>query len=224
MDEVDTTVGEGPLIAAPESNGLLPVRRDGTRERILDAALAVLRDVGHGGFSVQKVAREAGVYQGNITYYWPRRQDLVRALAVRLIEDYRTTYLARFALEGSGQEGRGRAFIRWMVEDAVTQDRVRLMPELWSMANADPQIAADVARCSDEVVDALLDALGVTADRPCVGAVRIAVRVAGAAAQGLTVIHGHRGAQDAVTVEVMDALITLHTDALARALATCDDR
>ena len=50
---------------------------EGTRERILEAALVVLRDVGHGQFSVQKVAREAGVFQVNITYYWPRRRDLV---------------------------------------------------------------------------------------------------------------------------------------------------
>ena len=68
----------------------------GARERVLEAALVVLRDVGYGQFSVQKVAREAGVYQGNITYYWPRRRDLVLALAVRIVDDYRAAFVAGF--------------------------------------------------------------------------------------------------------------------------------
>jgi AcrR family transcriptional regulator len=86
---------------------------DGTRERILEAALAVLRNVGHGQFSVQKVARQAGVYQGNITYYWPRRRDLVLALAVRVVEDFRRAFVGRFAsdrceLGRLGRHGRAR--------------------------------------------------------------------------------------------------------------------
>jgi AcrR family transcriptional regulator len=85
---------------------------EGTRERILEAALVVLRDVGHGQFSVQKVAREAGVYQGNITYYWPRRRDLVLALAVRVVEEYRRTLLARSTSCGGGRVTRACEVLR----------------------------------------------------------------------------------------------------------------
>jgi AcrR family transcriptional regulator len=64
---------------------------------VLYAGVEVLRTVGHGQFSVQKVARAAGVYQGNVTYYWPRRRDLVLALAVRIVEDYLRTFEERAA-------------------------------------------------------------------------------------------------------------------------------
>jgi AcrR family transcriptional regulator len=94
---------------------------EGTRERILEAALVVLRDVGHGQFSVQKVAREAGVYQGNITYYWPRRRDLVLALAVRVVDDYRRTLLARCTPVEEASDSRAEVLVQRLIDDAVTE-------------------------------------------------------------------------------------------------------
>jgi AcrR family transcriptional regulator len=189
----------------------------------LDAALIVLRDVGHGRFSVQKVAREAGVYQGNITYYWPRRRDLVLALALHVVEDYRRSFLARFRPEDSDPSDIAVEFVRWMVEDATSEERVRLLPELWSMANADPEIAREVTRCYEDVTDALLDAIGAPIGRPCSAQVRRALSLAGTAAQGLTAIHGHRDSSDPVLADVRAAFVELHAPAIGQALGACVD-
>ena len=202
----------------------VPSRGDGTRERVLDAALEVLREVGYGGFSVQKVARSAGVYQGNITYYWPRRRDLVRAVAGRVIDEYRRTFLAGVDLSTRGAADLASATLRWMVVDAVTVERVRLMPEVWSMANADPQVAEEVTRCADEVTDVLAELLGAPAGAPHGAAVRRALRAAGAAALGLTAVHGHRSADDPVLAELIDDVVALHAPALTRALDATTDR
>ncbi len=212
-------------VAVPGLDLVPPARGDGTRERVLDAAVAVLREVGYGGFSVQKVARSAGVYQGNITYYWPRRLDLVRAVAARIIDSYRRSFLAGCeALNGSlTPEQRADAFVRWIMQDAVTEDRVRLLPELWSMANADETVASAVVRCADEVTEELMALLGVPEDRPCTGEVRRALRVVGVAAQGLTAVHGQRPSDDAGLRELIDALIALHVPGLAHAFASCQD-
>ena len=192
---------------------------EGTRERILDAAIGVLRDVGHGQFSVQKVARAAGVYQGNITYYWPRRRDLVLALAVRVVEEYRRTFLAHCTPEEQARGSDAAVLVQRMVDDAVSGDRVRLLPELWSLANADPEVARLVSATYDDITDALLEALGVPDGHPAQGGVRRALLAAGMAVQGLTAVHGHRAADDPLLATAREVLAAVHVPLLADALA-----
>lgn len=194
---------------------------EGTQERIIEAAVTVLRAVGHGHFSVQKVAREAGVYQGNITYYWPRRRDLERALAVRVVEGYRRTFLSRVAALDDPPEGLAVAILRELVSDALSEDRIRLLPELWSMANGDPDIARVVTETFDALEQAFLVVLGVSPDDACADEVRRSLALAGAAAQGLTAIRGHRRAVDTTVEELARSLVDLHAPALQRALDRC---
>ena len=219
-------MGEDELLLAPvELATSEVVVRDDTRERILDAALAVLRDVGHGQFSVQKVARQAGVYQGNITYYWPRRRDLVQALAVRVVDDYRRTFLVGVGAgiaSGASPADRAGALVRAMVADAVAPERVRLLPELWSIANADPEVARAVTSCYEQLTELVLVMLGAGPDRPCSEEVRRILFLLGVAVQGLTAVHGHRGQGDPVLSAVTEAVVGLHTPLLAAALACCD--
>ena len=203
-------------VSAPSVEAGAP--SDDTRERILEAAVEVIREVGYGNFSVQKVARRAGVYQGNITYYWPRRRDLVLALALRVIEDYRSTCLT--SLDGaSGPSGRSaEVVVRAMVEEAVQPERVLVLPELWSMANADPEIARAVIRSHDEVLGAMLAALGVEGEDKARPAVVQVLLLVGAAIQGLTAVHGHRGPDDPVLRLVKDAIVTHHAELITAAL------
>jgi AcrR family transcriptional regulator len=59
---------------------------EGVRERILAAATELLRESGIRALSQVQVARRAEVRQSHITYYFPKRQDLVEAVAMRFIE------------------------------------------------------------------------------------------------------------------------------------------
>lgn len=215
--------GAGARAIAPPASPTDGRSADGTRERILGAALTVLHDVGHGQFSVQKVAREAGVYQGNITYYWPRRRDLVLALAVRVAEEYLRTFADRFrGLDVDvdvGTEDWARTVVRDIVDDAVSEARVRLLPELWSMANADEEIARAVTQVYEDATGALLDALGVASAHPRHGEIRRALALTCMAAQGLTAVHGHRASGDPVIEQVRESLVALHAPVLTAAWA-----
>ena len=205
---VDATALEGDA-AAPG---------DGTRERILDAAVEVLSDVGYGHFSVQKVARRAGVYQGNITYYWPRRRDLVLALALRVVEEYRRICLASLGPDGASSAERAEAVVRAMVEEAVRPELVRILPELWSMANTDPEIARAVIRAHDEVLDAMLEAVGVDGDVRRGTQVQRVLLLIGAAIQGLTAVHGHRAPDDPTLQLVKESIVAHHAELITDVL------
>lgn len=51
------------------------------RDRILDAALRVLSRDGAKSLAQPQIAKEAGVPQGHLTYYFPKKIDLVRGVA-----------------------------------------------------------------------------------------------------------------------------------------------
>jgi len=212
------TVGDASL--APGGVGVTPTV-DGTRSRILDAGLEVLRTVGHGQFSVQKVARVAGVYQGNVTYYWPRRRDLVLALAVRIVEDYLQTFDRQFVDIDPAREDWAETVVCWIFDDAVSEDRVRLLPELWSMANADPEVAQEVDRAFAQVMDTVLSRLGLVPGTPAGLAMRRGLELIGLAAQGLTAILGRRGLDDPELLSLRADLCAVHVPLLvdARRLA-----
>ena len=60
--------------------------RENLRERILDAAVALLRRDGHKRLTGPKVAAAAGIPQGHLTYYFPKRADLLLSVARRTVE------------------------------------------------------------------------------------------------------------------------------------------
>jgi AcrR family transcriptional regulator len=58
----------------------------GRKQDIVDAGLAILREEGLAGLTQPRVAVRAGVRQGHMTYYFPTRIDLLKAVASAAIE------------------------------------------------------------------------------------------------------------------------------------------
>jgi hypothetical protein len=143
----------------------------------------------------------------------------VLALAVRVVEDYLSTFDRRFEDLDPSSEDWARTVVCWLVEDAVSEDRVRLLPELWSMANADPEVAREVQRAYGAAMDTVMGRLGVAPGTPAGEVMRHALELVGVAAQGLTAIHGHRAADDALLAELRAGLCALHVPALVQARA-----
>ncbi|MEM9876344.1 MAG: TetR/AcrR family transcriptional regulator [Myxococcota bacterium] len=60
------------------------------RDRILDAAVRLVEKKGAKGFGQVKVAHEAGLKQGHLTYYFPRKTDLVAGVIQRITQKLRS--------------------------------------------------------------------------------------------------------------------------------------
>ncbi len=65
-----------------------PERGTQTIERILEAAHCVFVNEGHASLSLRKVAQEAGIAVGNLTYHFPSKQDLIEAMLQRTLASY----------------------------------------------------------------------------------------------------------------------------------------
>jgi AcrR family transcriptional regulator len=62
--------------------------RQGTRARLLDAAVAVVRRAGAQGLTLDAVAAEAGVSKGGLLYHFSSKRELLDALVERWLDGW----------------------------------------------------------------------------------------------------------------------------------------
>jgi AcrR family transcriptional regulator len=68
--------------------------------RILDAALDLLRREGVTALTQPRIARTSGLRQSHITYYFPKRSDLVAAVAALVAERLKKGFATALAANG----------------------------------------------------------------------------------------------------------------------------
>ncbi len=86
--------------------------RAGRREDLLDAAERILAEGGSAALTLDAVAQDASVSKGGLLYHFRTKQDLVRALIDRLVDDT-DTQLAEW------DDGDVGGFTRGYIESAV---------------------------------------------------------------------------------------------------------
>jgi AcrR family transcriptional regulator len=63
-----------------------------TRQKILDAALALFNKEGTAAISTNHIAAEIGISPGNLYYYFRNKEDIIAALFERLFQMWEKTY------------------------------------------------------------------------------------------------------------------------------------
>lgn len=106
-------------------------------EQILRAALAILVENGYRAVTMRAVAKACGMKLGNVTYYFPTRDELVRALFDAVISSYEESFSAISHEEGTSAEARLENVLRLTLEDITTKKTTRFFPEIWALANHD---------------------------------------------------------------------------------------
>ncbi len=71
-------------------------RTRNTIGKILKAAHTVFTQNGHAGLSLRKVADEAGIAVGNLTYHFPTKNSLIDAMMREALADYVEEHLSQF--------------------------------------------------------------------------------------------------------------------------------
>lgn len=109
---------------------------DDLRGRIIEAAIRLLEQAGPKGFGQVKVAREAGIQQGHLTYYFPRKSDLLLAVIEALNERARRR-LGRVSGELLGMDARARRQALFTEARAMMRDRKRTRVLIGLLAEAE---------------------------------------------------------------------------------------
>lgn len=107
-----------------------------TKERILEAALQLFNQEGIGNISMRRIAEEAGIQIGNLTYHFRNRDNLVEALLNQLMDELETE-IAKAQVE----EINIRALWQGLYSSYKIQDRYRfIMLDLLQMFRQYPQL------------------------------------------------------------------------------------
>lgn len=178
-----------------------------TAEHIVLSARQVLISHGYAGFTTRRVAEAAGISLGNLTYHFPAKRGLLRALVASLVASYSKRFEELLASAPPPCEGELGPFVRWLLLDSTDEDTVRLFRELWALSLHDDEIR----RAVDDFYDDMIALVGrlIRATRP--GASELAVseviHLLALISEGSAVIYGLRP-ERAVPVERVIELVT----------------
>lgn len=114
------------------------------RENILDAAMRVLSARGAKHLAQPSVAKEAGIPQGHLTYYFPKKVDLVRGVAERL----RNVIIAELAplLASSASGSLREKFLTLAARVAQNRGRTRVLLALLVEMEHDESLRNELAQ------------------------------------------------------------------------------
>jgi AcrR family transcriptional regulator len=124
---------------------LKPQRRDNSASRrgqqtvvaILEAARDILVEKGYPSLSMRQVATRVGMTVGNLSYYYPRREDLIRDLLEAVIDGYVVDWNRITDNQVRSPAEQLVDMIRFVIGDLATKETTGFFPALWALAGHD---------------------------------------------------------------------------------------
>ena len=119
--------------------GYAPGRK--TVTEILEAALDILINEGIRPLTLRRVATVCNLRIGNVTYHFPTKNQLLRAVFDVVSSSYSEALRSLAVRTDESAELRLRLLIRFILEDIQSKATTHLFTELWALANHDEFVA-----------------------------------------------------------------------------------
>jgi TetR/AcrR family transcriptional regulator len=132
-----------------------PTPRENAEQNLLDAAERLLVEVGHGGITTRRLAREARVNHGLVHYYFGSVENLLVQVLERFTERLVARQRAMYAADVPFIE-KWRTAMRYLVSEDVEYEKVWL--ELQALAWNRPELHERLAHINEEWRTVLLEA------------------------------------------------------------------
>jgi len=166
----------------------------GARERILDAAIEVLKADGYAGLTIAKVAARAGESKPLVAYHYGSKQGLVQAAGRSIAEMITAAVLD--AIDGATTV---EAVIRGVdagVERVLDDDEriARLYFDLAAVSVVEPEVRRTIADANRQWRDVLVRLLTEASDGLAPAQARVLTVLVVSALQGMTLERIERGA------------------------------
>ena len=107
---------------------------------IVLAAEKLLLERGYHNFSLRRVARAAGVTLGNLQYYFPSKDLLIKVMLDNIIQRYLDRFEQIRAQAGKDPEAQFKAIVSLIIKDLNSKRTTVFFPELWALSNHDEQV------------------------------------------------------------------------------------
>jgi AcrR family transcriptional regulator len=163
-----------------------------TVERILESARVVLITYGYAAFTSRRVAEAAGIAVGNLTYYFPSKRDLLRALIARLLQSYAQRFEVYLKDSHRSPALDFAALVRWVWTDAIDFDTARTFRELWALALHDVVIRRAIDDFYDDAMGGVVELLKQARPQADVQSIRLLIQLVAMVSEGGAVLYGTR--------------------------------
>jgi AcrR family transcriptional regulator len=175
-------------------------------QQMLAAAERVLIRDGYHAFSTRRVATECGVSVGHLTYYFPAKIELLRAMIVGIMGRYTARLRRDLAATPLRKRAQVAELVTWLLRDSVTEETSGLFRELWVMAKHDTVVAREVIRFYEGLMEAFVEL--VTPLYPRVERKRLqqTARLIATLTEGATVIFANPGERTVSFEELLPML------------------
>ena len=163
-----------------------------TVDRILASAHHVLVTRGYAEFTTRRVADAARISPGNLSYHFPTKRGLLRALVSQLVDHYATNFEVLLADTGIPPGKALERLVQWLLVDSLAEENVRIFRELWAISLHDTL----VRKAIDDLYDELMDRVFQRIRSSCPGAdetsIRELLQVLALISEGSIVLYGTR--------------------------------
>jgi len=107
---------------------------------IVAAAENVLIEEGYHNFSLRKVAATAGIKLGNLQYYFPTKDELVKTMLDQVIQVYLDDLVNLNENSGDDPKTLFKSVLKHVFYDLNNKKTTVFFPEVWSLANHEAHI------------------------------------------------------------------------------------
>jgi AcrR family transcriptional regulator len=121
---------------------LLPHRPADARNKVLDAAEAIVASRGVPALTLEAAAREAGVSKGGLLYHFASKEALLRGMVARMAVELHAMFDALFAMQAPGPGRACHAFLAWGFHNPPERHArdLRVAAALLAAHNFDPRL------------------------------------------------------------------------------------
>ena len=162
-----------------------------TIEQILRAALNVLVEEGSSAFTLRRIAAECDMKVGNLSYYFPHKENLVEELLEAILNGYADMAAEELRDVSDDPEERLKWSIAFTLDDIRSKRTTNLFPELWALANhnakVDRLVQAFYAQAHEKFAALVKRVNGKLTDKDC----RTVATFISATIEGTTIFAGH---------------------------------
>lgn len=109
---------------------------------ILDAAVALVEEVGAENFSARKVAERSGLKLASVQYYFPTRAALVRAMIEYWIDDYHDRLITKLTGQSADPAAAMREYLDFLMAESLALRGRAFWNYVWSLADLDADVSA----------------------------------------------------------------------------------
>ena len=144
--------------AAERTGGLREAQRQLTRERLIDAAVALFGRRGFRAVTIEQIAAEAGANRATFYLHFRNKEDVANAIGDRLVPNIQATFAALDAIADPTLADVHAWLAQVMAEQ--TDERRNLLAVATEANVADPDLADDYLRFINLFIDAMPNYLG----------------------------------------------------------------